>query len=76
LSRWDGIVSYRASILPPGAHRENIAVVSSHIGLGHHPAVLWAVADRLAQPENDWQPFRPPAMMRLLFPAPPDPATS
>jgi pimeloyl-ACP methyl ester carboxylesterase len=68
LSRWDGIVSYRASLHPPGPNRENIAVVSSHFGLGHHPAALWAVADRLAQPEGEWQPFRPPAALRLLFP--------
>lgn len=71
LSRYDGIVSYRASVLPPGENRENVAVVSSHLGLGHHPAVLWAVADRLAQPEGDWRPFRPPEALRLLFPHPP-----
>ncbi|WP_198171297.1 esterase/lipase family protein [Actinoplanes awajinensis] len=74
LSRWDGIVAYRASLLPPGGNRENIAVVSSHFGLGQHPAVFWAVADRLAQPEGAWRPFRPPAVLCLLFPPPPDAA--
>ena len=29
--------------------RESIGVRASHLGLGHHPAVLWIVADRLAQ---------------------------
>jgi len=67
-SRWDGIVSYRAALHPPGENRENITVVGSHFGLGQHPAVLWAVADRLAQPEGRWRPFRPPAILRPLFP--------
>ncbi|MGA5302504.1 esterase/lipase family protein [Nucisporomicrobium flavum] len=72
-SRWDGIVSYRASMHPPYERHENIATVSSHFGLGHHPAVLWAVADRLAQPESGWRPFEPPTMLMPLFPAPPGP---
>ena len=32
-------------------------VVASHLGLGAHPATLFAVADRLAQPEGDWALF-------------------
>ncbi|MEV4702858.1 alpha/beta hydrolase [Actinoplanes sp. NPDC049316] len=70
-SRWDGIVSYRASMHPPYERHENIATVSSHFGLGQHPAVLWAVADRLAQREGTWQPFEPPTMLMPLFPPPP-----
>jgi len=72
LSRWDGIVSYRASLHPRRERHENIATVSSHFGLGQHPAVLWAIADRLAQPLDDWQPFRPPSFLRPFFPAVPD----
>jgi len=30
--------------------------------------VLWVLADRLAQAEGAWQPFRPPAIARQLFP--------
>jgi hypothetical protein len=26
--------------------------------MGHDPAVLWVVADRLAQPQHHWQPFQ------------------
>ena len=73
ISRWDGIVSYRASMHPPYERHENIATVSSHFGLGQHPAVLWAVADRLAQPEGTWRPFEPPTMLMPLFPPPPGP---
>jgi pimeloyl-ACP methyl ester carboxylesterase len=72
-SRTDGIVSWRTSLDEPSERAENIAVVSSHCGLGHHPAVLWAVADRLAQPEGTWRPFRPPAVLRGAFPRPDEP---
>jgi pimeloyl-ACP methyl ester carboxylesterase len=53
-----------------GPFRENIEVTGSHSGLGHNPAVLYAVADRLHQPEDDWRPFHPPAWMRQLYPRP------
>jgi hypothetical protein len=29
--------------------------------MGHHPTVLLAIADRLAQPEGTWRPFVPRA---------------
>jgi pimeloyl-ACP methyl ester carboxylesterase len=59
-SRWDGIVDWRTCRQPPGPLRENVGVRASHLGLGHHPGVLWVVADRLAQPKDDWRPFRAP----------------
>ena len=37
---------------------ENIRVPGSHIGLGFNRHVLWIVADRLAQPEGAWRPYR------------------
>ena len=69
-SRQDGIVSWRASVETPSPTAENIAVYGSHLGLGHNPAVLWAIADRLAQPEGHWQPFVAPRWMRPLYPSP------
>ena len=67
-SRYDGIVAWQACLDLPSARAENIAVVSSHVGFGHHPAAIWAVADRLAQPRGQWAPFRPPRALRLLYP--------
>jgi dienelactone hydrolase len=72
-SRLDGIVAWRACLDEPSALAENIAVHSSHFGMGHHPAVIWAVADRLAQPEGSWTPFRAPALLRPAFPTPDTP---
>lgn len=76
-SRYDGIVAWQACLDVPSARAENIAVVGSHLGFGYHPAVIWAVADRLAQPLGEWAPFRRPAALRSLYPPadspPPEP---
>jgi hypothetical protein len=59
-TKTDGVVAWQASIQAPSktnAHTENIEVIASHIGLGLNPSAWWAVADRLAQAEGDWQPF-------------------
>ncbi|MCW2654957.1 MAG: hypothetical protein JWR32_5933 [Mycobacterium sp.] len=69
-SRTDGIVAWQACLDVASPYAENIAVVSSHFGYGHHPAVVWAIADRLAQPLGGWTPFEPPQMLRPLFPRP------
>ena len=75
-SKLDGIVAWRTCLDDPSPRAENIAVLSSHFGLGHHPAVIWAVSDRLAQPEGGWTPFRPPALLRPAFPRPDAPAAT
>ena len=57
-SRTDGIVNWHTSLLRPSGTAENIEVhFASHIGLGVNPAALWAVADRLAQPEGEFKHF-------------------
>lgn len=72
-SRLDGIVSWRTSLQDLHASEapaENIEVRSAHLGFGHHPAVLAAVANRLAQPEGSWKPFAPAEpLRRLLYPS-------
>jgi hypothetical protein len=50
-SRTDGICAWQACLNKDGPKVENIEVNGSHCGLGHHPAVVYAIADRLAQPE-------------------------
>jgi len=70
-SRIDGIVAWRCCINDTAgtAPAENIEVRSTHFGLGHHPAVLWALADRLAQAEAAWSPFEPPPGLHWMYPA-------
>lgn len=58
-TRLDGVVNWRTCIARPAANAENIEVhLASHVGIGVNPAALWAVADRLAQPEGQFSPFR------------------
>jgi len=67
-SRSDGICAWQCCIENEGPQVENIEVNSSHCGLGHHPAVVYAIADRLAQPEGEWKPFRRPQSSKLIYP--------
>lgn len=67
-SRSDGVVAWRSSLEEAGAHTESIEVISSHLGMAVHPAVLFAVADRLAQPEGEWQPFERRGWRAAVFP--------
>jgi pimeloyl-ACP methyl ester carboxylesterase len=73
-SRTDGIVAWQGSVQPPQTSHEdteNIEVLASHFGIGLNPSAWWAVADRLAQPQDRWKPFAKPKMMGLeglLFP--------
>lgn len=70
-SRTDGIVNWRTSLVQPSATAENIEVyLASHIGLAVNPAVLWAVADRLAQPEGAFRPFERSGPFAIAY-APP-----
>ena len=69
-SRTDGIVAWHCSVEREGPRAENIEVEASHTGMGVHPAVLYAIADRLAQPEGAWRPFARTGWRRLIYPDP------
>ncbi len=69
-SRRDGVAPWQTCIDQVGPLAENIEVHGSHTALGMQPAVVFAVLDRLRQPEDDWRPFRPPAAARLWYPRP------
>ncbi|WP_375393953.1 esterase/lipase family protein [uncultured Sphingomonas sp.] len=67
-SREDGIVAWQNCLEPAGPESENIQVRGSHCGLGVNPAVLYAIADRLAQPLDGWRPFAAKGLMGLMYP--------
>jgi len=70
-SRTDGVVSWQASIIRESARAENVEVFgASHMGLGANPAVLWAIADRLALPEATFAPFNRRGPFGLTYAAP------
>lgn len=67
-TKGDGIVAWRACLEQQTSRTENIAVRSTHLGLGFHPPALWAIADRLAQPAGTWAPFKPPLWLAPFYP--------
>lgn len=75
-SKTDGIVAWQSSIQSAAPHlghqqTENVQVLASHFGIGLNPGAWWTVADRLAQPEGQWQTFRKPKLLgldRFIFP--------
>jgi len=69
-SRTDGVVALQCSVEQVGPQTENIEVFASHTGLGAHPAVLYAVADRLSLPEGQWRAFDRQLLGPLVYPDP------
>jgi esterase/lipase len=60
----DGVVPPQEATIDgdPTMH-ENVRIPGSHIGLGFNGIVMAVVADRLAQPENEWKPFTPSGLL-------------
>src|SRR6476661_4820887 len=69
-SRSDGICAWQGCREEASAMSESIEVESSHCGMGHHPAVVYAVADRLAQGEGQWKPFDRSGWRAIIYPDP------
>ena len=66
-SRSDGVVAWQCSINEATPLAENIEVHASHIGMGMNPLALYAVADRLRQDPEHWQPFDARGARRWFF---------
>jgi pimeloyl-ACP methyl ester carboxylesterase len=69
-SRSDGICAWQGCREEASATTESIEVESSHCGMGHHPAVVYAVAERLAQKEGEWAPFDRGGWRSIVYPDP------
>lgn len=69
-SRTDGVVAWQGCRELESATTDNIEVEGSHCGLGHNPVALYAIADRLAQPEDGWRPFDRSRLPSCLYPDP------
>jgi pimeloyl-ACP methyl ester carboxylesterase len=66
-SRSDGIVPWRSCLAQAGPRAESIELPSSHFGMGHHPAALWVIANRLAQPSGIWRPLEPDGLVPRIL---------
>ncbi len=72
-SKTDGIVSWQGSIQhphPDNPFTENIEIPASHFGIGVNPFAMYAIADRLAQPEGEWSPFDRSGVKSVIYGAP------
>lgn len=69
-SRTDGICAWQGCVERTGPQVENIEVEASHCGMAFHPAIVYAIADRLAQQEGAWTPFHRRGWRSLVFPDP------
>lgn len=67
-SKADGIVPWQNAVEPRAAQTDNIQVHGSHIGLGVNPAVLYAIADRLALQDGAWRPFVRSGVSAVVYP--------
>jgi pimeloyl-ACP methyl ester carboxylesterase len=67
-SRWDGIVSWQACVEPETDLHQNVEVRCSHLGFGVDLATLSVIADRLASPPGPQRRFRPPPLLKALYP--------
>ena len=56
----DGVVPWRSAYQEPGPQCESVEVRTTHGAMGTHPLVMFVLADRLSQPQGDWQAFVPP----------------
>ena len=75
-SHSDGIVAWQISQQAAGPMSESIRVPASHLGLGVNPWALYALADRLAQPEGQWLPFERVGKRRAWYPKARQPAAA
>jgi pimeloyl-ACP methyl ester carboxylesterase len=67
-SRWDGIVSWQACVEPETDLHQNVEVRCSHLGFGVDLATLSVIADRLASPPGARRRYRPPPLLKALYP--------
>ena len=57
-SKSHGIVAWQSCLEEKGPRRESVEVACSHTGMGFRTEAIAVIADRLAQGENEWRPFR------------------
>ena len=66
-SKTDGVVAWQSCLEPETDITENIEVQGSHCGLGVNGFVLYAIAERLSQPQDQWRPFAKRGWRRLAY---------
>lgn len=68
-SKADGVCAWQGCIARESSKSENIEVLGSHCGMGTNSMVFHVLADRLAQAEGAWTPFRAAGALTWIFPS-------
>jgi pimeloyl-ACP methyl ester carboxylesterase len=66
-TKTDGIAAWQSCLEAESPTTDNVEVLGSHCGLGVNPLVLYVIADRLAQAEDEWKPFDRSGARRLIY---------
>ena len=67
-TKLDGVVDWRACIDEPRPNAENIELRgASHFGMGHNPAALIVITDRLEHDHDNWEPFDPEGRLKNVI---------
>lgn len=69
-SRSDGIAAWQGCVDVEKPMVENVEVEGSHCGMAHNPAIVFAIADRLAQREGAWKAFHRRGWRSFVYPDP------
>jgi pimeloyl-ACP methyl ester carboxylesterase len=68
-SKGDGIINWQTALQHDGHERtQSIQVRGSHCGMTFNPAIWFLLAERLAMPADDWQPFARHSWKGLVYP--------
>ena len=68
-SKGDGIVHWKTTLQHSGHEQsQNIRVRGSHCGMTLNPSIWLLIADRLALPQDQWQPFERKQWRSLFYP--------
>ena len=57
-SQGDGVAHWSYCVDEEDDSTENLRIPGSHLGMTHNPLMLYCIADRLAQSEGEWRPFK------------------
>ncbi|MFT6957413.1 MAG: pimeloyl-ACP methyl ester carboxylesterase [Halieaceae bacterium] len=69
-SRGDGIVNWKTTVQVGGHHEsQSIRVRGSHCGMTFNPSIWYLVAERLAVPVGEWEPFESSRWQSLFYPS-------
>jgi pimeloyl-ACP methyl ester carboxylesterase len=67
-SKLDGVVAWQCSIEDGKPEGESIHLRgNTHCGMACSPTALYLMAERLAQPQDQWQEFQPRGLGRVLY---------